>query len=88
MNRSNPECLGCTSYIEKGPRRCKHVFPAYYKFKKNYCPCITCIARVICRKEMREINYRGEKNCNTFRWAINNLIEDKIKNILERRNNV
>lgn len=49
MNRKNPQCWSCESYIEKGPRRCKQVAQRHYiVWCKDYCPCIKCLVKAVC----------------------------------------
>jgi len=74
MNRANPQCLACTSYIERGPRRCKHVSPLYIKFRDDYCPCVECIVKMTCTNEFRHIASCNEERCDLFSKSISKLV--------------
>lgn len=87
MNRSYPDCLSCSSYIERGPRRCQHIYPSYYLFRTEYCPCINCMVKAICQ-DMRSIAYNGEERCQLFRDSIAKFVQDQIDEIIRSRSSL
>ena len=63
MNRANPQCRSCTAYIEKGPRRCTHVYPRYIKFRDEFCPCVKCAVKPMCGESFRRYDWYPNNNC-------------------------